>query len=114
MIQKLNLQEFSQEKFERKNYFFEKNIDDVRLMFKISSEILPTVRKNFSRKYKNKTLSCPSCRNTSSPKEDTQKHLMLECPTITFQRLEKDFSNDTHLIKFFKSVIAYGIENNEF
>ena len=79
---KLDYNELSKENFERKKYFFEQNIDDVRIMFKIKSEVLPTVRKNFSRKYRKQTLTCPSCRNISSPKEDTQKHLMLECPTF--------------------------------
>ena len=110
---KLDYNELSKENFERKKYFFEQNIDDVRIMFKIKSEVLPTIRKNFSRKYKRQTLICPSCRNISSPKEDTQKHLMLECPTFASYRLEKDLSKDTDLIDFFKSVIAHRIENNE-
>ena len=54
---KLHFEEMSKEKFERKSYFFENNLEDVRMMFKIKSEVLPTVRKNFARKYKNQSLN---------------------------------------------------------
>ena len=79
---KLHYEELSKEKFERKQYFYGKNLEDVRTIFKIKSEVLPTVRKNFTQKYKKKSLNCPSCLNISSPKEDSQKHLMFDCPTF--------------------------------
>ena len=47
---KLNYEEMSKETFKRKKYFFENNLEKVRLMFKIKSEILPTIKKNFPRK----------------------------------------------------------------
>ena len=86
-------------------------------MFQIKSEVLPTVRKNFSRKCKNSHI-CPSCKNTASdiysPQEDTQRHLMFDCPTFVNQRMDKDLvSSDSDLIQFFKSVISYRMENNE-
>ena len=114
---KLHYEDMSKETFERKAYFHENNLEDVRFMFKIKSEVLPTMRKNFSRKYKN-SLICPSCKTTasniSSPQEDTQRHLMFDCPTFAAQRMDKDLvNNDSELINFFKSVITYRMENNE-
>ena len=115
---KLNYEEMSKETSKRKKYFFENNLEEVRFMFKIKSEILPTIRKNFPRKYKNQTLNCPSCRSNdndlSSPQEDTQKHLMFNCPTFASLRMDKDLvNNDTHLLQFLRDVIQYRIENNE-
>ena len=110
---KLKFEELSKEKFGRKQYFFAKNLEDVRTIFKIKSEVFPSIRKNFSQKYKKESLNCPSCRNISSPKEDSQKHLMFECPTFNSVRENKDFSNDSDLLEFFKSVLEYKIENNE-
>ena len=106
---KLNYAELNEETFERKNYFFEQNLEDVRVMFKIKSEVLPTIRKNFKRKYKNNSLSCPSCQqlnlNVSSPPEYSLQHLLYECPTFEELRLKKNFNNDNDLLQFFKSVI---------
>ena len=86
----------SKETFERKKYFFENNLEEVRFMFKIKSEILPTIRKNFPRKYKNQTLNCPSCRSNdndlSSPQEDTQKHLTTKYPVFADYRVNRDLN----------------------
>ena len=83
---KLDYNEMSTETFERKEYFYKLTLEMVRLRFKISSKIVPTVRNNFKRKYKSTNLSCPSCIDfnpqTSSPREDSQNHLMLDCPAF--------------------------------
>ena len=87
------------------------------MKFKITGEVVPTVRKNFPGKYKSKSLICPSCRNSNTdirnPKEDSQFHLMFECPTFEPLRMDKDLNNDEDLTSFFKEVIEYRIENNE-
>ena len=57
---KINVEEYQSEQFERKSYFFEMNLDSVRDRFRIANQMVETVRKNFSRKYRNKSLSCPS------------------------------------------------------
>ena len=49
----------------------------------------------------------------SNPKEDTQYHLMFECPTFEDLRSDKDMNNDDHLTAFFKAVIEYRAENNQ-
>ena len=85
----------------------------MRMKFKITSEVVPTVRKNFSRKYRRSSLLCPSCRNTSNQKEDTQVHLIFECPAFEDLRKDKNMENDQHLTDFFKAVVAYRIEHDE-
>ena len=60
---KLNHEEMCKEEFERKKYFQELNLEQVRMRMKVSSKVVPTVRSHFKRKYRNKTLSCPSCKN---------------------------------------------------
>ena len=107
----------SEEAFERKGYFYELSLEMVRLRFKIASKVVPTVRKNFKRKYQNTTLSCPSCKNldnqNSNPQEDSQSHLLLDCPAFEQLREDKDFSNDQELTEFFKAVIEYRIKNSQ-
>ena len=114
---KLSFEELSMEKFERKSYFSELDLESVRMMFKIQSKVVPTVRKNFSSKYRNKSLSCQSCKNLnpslSSPREDTQHHLITECPAFEDIRRNKNMKNSKHLTDFFKSVIEHRLNNNE-
>ena len=93
------------------------DLENVRMKFKITSKVVPTIRKNFPGKYKSRSLNCPSCRNLNSddsnPQEDTQFHLMFECPTFEDLRADKDFGNDDHLTAFFKAVIDYRAENDQ-
>ena len=114
---KLSYEDLSKEKFERKFYFSELDLESVRLMFKIQSKVVPTVRKNFSSKYRNKSLSCQSCKNLnpsfSNPQEDTQHHLITECPTFEDIRKNKDMKNSKHLTEFFKYIIQHRIDNDE-
>ena len=92
------------------------NIENSRIMFKIKSQVLPTIRKSFPRKYKADSLLCPSCNNLviSSQEEDSQKHLATECPAFEEYRVNRDLkSNDHDLVEFFKDVMHYRIFNNE-
>ena len=113
---KLNHDELSAEKFERKKYFSEMNLENARVMFKVKSQVLPTIRKNFPQKYRKESLLCPSCRdlNISIPEEDTQFHVATVCPAFSEFRHEKDLVNNDHdLIEFYKKVIDYRINNNQ-
>ena len=53
----------AKELFERKKYFFNMNLESVRMKFRISSHVVPFVRKNFKAKYASRTLRCPSCKD---------------------------------------------------
>ena len=114
---KINLEENADEEFKRKDYFSALNLEDVRMKFKIESKVVPTIRNHFKRKYRNNSLKCPSCRMSSVSSHveefDTSTHVLYNCPTFRDQRMNKDFSNDQHLVDFFKFVIEYRMENNE-
>ena len=113
---KLDHDELAEEKFERKKYFTEMNLENARVMFKVKSKVLPTIRKNFPQKYRKESLLCPSCRdlNISNPEEDTQFHVATVCPAFSEFRHEKDLVNNDHdLIEFYKKVIDYRINNNQ-
>ena len=48
---KLSYEELSAEKFERKPYLSNMDLENVRMKFKITSQVVPTIRKNFPGKY---------------------------------------------------------------
>ena len=114
---KLDFEELSLEKFERKPYFFKMSLEDIRLTFKIKSKVTPTVRKNFSGKYRKSSLLCPSCRNSdvssSIQTEDTQEHIMFDCPAFSSLRENQDMSDDEQLKNFFKAVLDYRFNHNQ-
>ena len=60
---KLNYEKLSEEKFERKEYFFKQNLENSRMLFHISSRLVPCVKANYPSKYRRqgKPLSCSSC-----------------------------------------------------
>ena len=69
---KLNHEEMETEEFGRKDYFHNLDLEGVRLRMKISSKVVPTVRSHFKRKYKEKSLRCPSCKHPSTQEEAQQ------------------------------------------
>ena len=60
---KVSHEKYSTEQFERKEYFYKLNLESVRTKFRVENEMVATIRKNFTSKYRNSTLSCPSCVN---------------------------------------------------
>ena len=138
---KLNYEVMSKEKFERKNYFYKLNLEQICMRFKISSEVIPTVRTHFKNKYKTKGIRCPSCIQTNTisiceeesgqlsvhedqfpfdlsiPSEEIPKddifHLVYDCPTFAEQQKFKDISDDADLCSFFQEIIQYRIENQQ-
>ena len=120
---KLSYNELSSEPFERKSYFSNLSLSKARMRFRIASSYVQTVRGNFSRKYRNKSMACPGCSNSDPPapatssqsqprdskdalvdqsQRDTQSHL-LECVAYSDLRvsLEQDPMNDEKLADFF-------------
>ena len=74
---KLDHSEMSQEKYERKPYFYNMTLEDTRFAFRISSKML-NVKKNFAQKYRrnNLSLTCELCREeeTERDNESSQPH----------------------------------------
>ena len=122
---KLNYNDFCQEKFERKEYFYIHKLEDVRALVRISSRMLETVRGDFPNKYRKKSLVCPSCCpevNQPTNKQsdegktgpiDTLEHIQFNCEAFNELRAQYDLSDDLQLIQFFKSVDEHRKERGE-
>ena len=67
LYKKVSYEEYEREDFQRKEYFFKMNLESVRTRFRVANEMVATIRKNFSSKYRNKTLTCPSCIDVDPP-----------------------------------------------
>ena len=66
---KLDYKEFEGDEFKRKEYFDSLDLEGVRMKIKLTSKVVPTIRTHFKRKYKERSLQCPSCKNFSSQEE---------------------------------------------
>ena len=140
---KLEFEKMTKDEFKRKDYFSNLNLEDVRLKFKQTSKVIPTVRSHFKRKYKERSLKCPSCKEfrdettlqeelhspsanihpleslanqedeTSQKDMDTSFHLLYRCPAFREFRINKNFDNDQDLCDFLRQVIEYRMENHE-
>ena len=116
---KLNYDDLSKETFERKQYLTQLNLESARMRFRVSAGFVQTVRGNFSRKYRDKTLLCPGCqkitndKNSLSQHKDTQPHI-LDCVSYSDLRGPLfDPSDDKMLAEFFSKVVMRRIENGD-
>ena len=98
------------------------------MFFRVASSHVQTIRGNFSRKYKNKSLACPGCCDSDQPAtisselnsneqshpRDTQAHV-LQCDSYSDIRSSIDFdpTNDEHLADYFTKVVQRRIENGD-
>ena len=91
-----------QDSFKLKSYFHDLKVDDARLKFKLVSSMTPTVKMNFQsdRIYTAKLWACSGC----GTKRDTQQHI-LNCEAYEKVRSNRDLSNDTDLVNYFRDVI---------
>ena len=137
---KLNHDEISEEKFERKSYLEELDLENARMLFRFHSKLIPSIRKTYSSKYRRKgiPLTCPSClkkstslpsvislnltssetRNhdsfsaPSSPPLHTQSHLLTSCVAVKDIRDEcmPGEWDDKTLAVFFRKVVSRHLE----
>ena len=108
-LKKLNHEELSREKFERKEYFFALDLPSVRYRFRISSKMLD-VRSNFPGKYRSVGFECPSCKQTNRAEEqppETQEHLENSCLAFSEIRSRYDLSDDKQIVMFFQEALAH-------
>ena len=106
----------SKESFERKKYFYEMDLESVRMRLRISSGMVEGIKGNFKDKYRksNTSITCPSCKqisnNNSGDKDvekpkDTQNHLLEECVAFDEVRKSLDLETDSGLVSFFAEVV---------
>ena len=95
------------------------NLESARMVFRVRSKLVQTVRKNFSRKYRSPSLKCQSCSgpnespNNQTLPEDTQTHLISHCSAFSDLCVEHDLDTDRGLAEFFKQVVNRRIERGE-
>ena len=126
---KLNYDELSCEPFERKSYLSTLSLANARMRFRVSSGVVQTIRSNYPRKYRGRSLACPGChgsRATNSDslsdsnfslnnqsETDTQTHV-LYCESYSdFRGPSFDPNNDKMLAEFFSKVVMRRMENGE-
>ena len=112
---KIDIQEFTKDTFTRPNYFNTMTLENIRYKIRIENSMVATIRKNFSRKYRNSSLSCPSCKDKKSNIKipDTQVHVLYECEAFSHWREQLDIREDIQMIQYFKWVVEYRIKEGE-
>ena len=58
---KLSYEKLKDEKYERKPYFHTLNLEETRVRFRVSNNMVQNFRKNYPGKFKGKSLSCQYC-----------------------------------------------------
>ena len=89
------------------------------MRLRVSSGMVTTVKSNFKQNYKNKSLTCNSCKLLMADIEeeekhiDSQLHLMESCEAFEDLRKQSDLNSDAGIVSFFKEVIHRHILNGE-
>ena len=125
---KLSYDKLKNEEFKRKSYFSNLSLPQSWMCFRVASSHVQTIRTNFSRKYKYKSLACPGSGSGedqaslpsggSSDQEtqpsDTQTHVLI-CDSYSDIRLSLDFDprKDELLADYFIKVVKRRVENGE-
>ena len=122
------------EKFERKAYFSEQNLENSRILFRASSKLIQGIMGNYPSKFRRlgKSLTCPSCsapqsnlssnsamgesRSQDSPPLHSQSHVLTECVLVSDLRDEfrPNDGNDEALAMFLKKVVSRHMELDAF
>ena len=99
---KFNYSILKDENFETKQYFFDMTLEKARMKFSIDTNMLKSVKTNFSseRKYEDKLWQCNFCLRI-----DSTRHIR-NCPFFEEQRADKNFNNDYDLILYFQEVMT--------
>ena len=87
------------ENYEAKPYLAELNLAQARTKFKLRSRMIE-VKNNYKGKHAN--LECEACERSL----ETQDHILF-CPAYSELRSNKDLSNDTDLVNYFRDVLVF-------
>ena len=93
--------DFTGEGFMRRNYIREMRIDEARSMFKLRSNMLPTVQMNFmsESEFAANLWTCSGC-----TRRDSQEHL-LTCPGYADLRVGKNLEVDSDLVAYYRDIV---------
>ena len=84
-------------------------LEDIRVCFRAKTKMIQHVKKNYPGKYKETSLSCPSCwKNVSSQSirpPHSQTHITSECLAFADVRDVLDLETDEGLVEFWKIVV---------
>ena len=112
-------EECANETHGRKKYFQTLDLEGVRMRFRILSGMVNTVKSNFKQSFKNKSLTCESCKHLMVGEReedkpiDSQLHLIESCKAFEDLRTQSDLNSDAGIVSFFKEVIHRRIVNSE-
>ena len=107
------------ETFEQKPFLRSLSLENSRMKYKVISNVIPTVRSHFSRKYRPRSLTCPGCtpthtQNNQEVPKDTTEHILLTCDAYSDLKDEEfDHNNDRMLAEFFRKVVQRRLEEGE-
>ena len=130
-MKKLSYEMLSEEKFERKNYFLQQNLENSRILFRVSSHLVPYIKGNYPSKFRRagKPLTCPSCppedpASSSGTRESnhedlqpplhSQTHVGTTCLLVSDLRSDYRPDDDKSVAEFYKKVVARHMELEEF
>ena len=113
---KLNTDKMSQDSYERKSFLSALKLEDARMLYKVPSKVVPTVRSHFLRRYGSTSLSCPGCSSESDQSQcrDSSTHILLHCDAYA-DLMDKDLDpdNDIMLAQFFRSVVERKLDSGD-
>ena len=110
---KIDIDSFSSEPFEVQPYFKQLNVPDSRFKFKLKSRVTAKIANNChnDKRFKAIGYRCIGCLRDQPIREnheislDTEEHI-LNCNSYSHLRLNKQMDRDTHIIEYFRQVIA--------
>ena len=103
---KINLNDMKNDKFERKSYLSDLEINSVRMKFGIKTKMVKSVKLNYKNDpiNKQKVWKCDDCESI-----DSQEHI-LWCPDYSLFRKDRNLDGDRDLTRYFKQVLQFKVD----
>ena len=110
---KIDIDSFSSEPFGVQSYFKQLSVSDSRFKFRLKSRVTAKVANNYhnDKRFKAIGYRCIGCLRDQPIRDDfeisldTEEHI-LNCNSYSHLRLNKQMDIDTHVIEYFRQVIA--------
>ena len=106
---KIDAEEWKGEKFERKDFFNNLDLEGTRMMMRIKGGMVSTIRSNFKNKYRNQSLNCQYCKGKSRGQNSDEN--IKECEEYDGIRNQIDVKSDAGLVQFFTKVVKRRIRD---